>query len=131
MRLAVNGGVGINESVPVSVGLSEESVAADGLVVRACVGGRWVTTSGVLSRDRPSSLSDDNWLALGGSDGNLVGVVEQRRGVVDGVVLRDLEVRECVHAEEIGLVNDGGVGAVPPHIPGIDVSDWNRTQCGA
>ena len=131
MRLAVDGSVGINESVPVGISLSEKSVATNCLVVGSCVGSGWVTTCSILSANRPSSLSNDNWLSLGSCDSDIVGIVEERRGVLDGVVLGDLEVWEGVHSQEIGLVNHGRVGTVSPDIPGIDVSNCHLAQASA
>ena len=85
----------------------------------------------VLSGNRPSSLGDNDWLSLGSSSGDLESCVEERRGVLDGVILSDLEVWEGVHAEEIGLINNGRVGAVSPDIPGINVSDCHLGQRSA
>jgi len=42
-----------------------------------------------------------------------------------------LEVWEGVHSEEIGLINNGRVGAVSPDIPGINVSDCHLGQRSA
>lgn len=71
----------------------------------------------------PSGLSDPNGLA--GSSGLSLtnGVVEFCLAVGDVVGSGGLEVRVCVHGEEVNGFSDGRVAGVSPGSPGVDVSD--------
>lgn len=75
------------------------------------------------STDRPSRLGDPDRLAARNVHRRLISVLEETASVADGVCLRVLEIGEGVHADEVGVLDHRGVGAVHPRRPGIDVSD--------
>lgn len=118
------------KSVPVGVGVLEEG-AASVLPVVLCIGnaGNGEVFGGTANG--PASLSDPDVLALGGADGGVESVVEESGRVLDGVYVKELEVRVGVHGDKVNGVDDGGVGAICPGVPGVDMGDFGIGSGGA
>jgi len=84
----------------------------------------------ILSRaaDRPASFGDPNRLATCSSSRVVVSLKECNIASLDGVVLSILEVRICVHTDEIRSSDDSVVGTVNPSSPRINMTDGSPAQ---
>lgn len=123
-------GTGIGKHVPPGVGLAEER-AANLVPVLLGVGERGDGVALIGAADGPASLGDPDLLAVGDGLGLGDGVVEEGLALVDAVGHGGLVVRVAVEAEPVDLVDHGGVGAVGPGIPGVDVTDGGAAQGSA
>lgn len=115
---------------PPGVGSAEEG-ASDfvpvGLGVRKAGNGQ------VLGRSTywPSSLGDPNGLASNSSLGYSQCGIEQTLTIVDTVGHGVLEVRVCVHSDEVTGVDDRVDATFGPASPSIDVTNGNILQARA
>lgn len=115
---------------PPQVGASEE-LASNSLPVGLGVLSRGDSLAGVGALDWPSGLSNPHGLAIGDVDGGVVAGKEELSAVLDAVCLSSLVVWVSIHSKPVDSVDDGGVAAVDPGGPGVDVSQLRTARRSA
>ena len=125
--LLFDGRISISERVPKHIHPAEV-FARDEIPIRLGVLRRRRRVAVRRPADGPAGLGDPDGLPFGRDDGVVVQVLEDGLGALDAVVLVLFVVGVEVHAEEVHIVDHGGVGAVGPRAPRVDVPDGRAGQ---
>ncbi len=80
---------------------------------------------------RPASLSNPDGFAADSGNCVVIGLPEGRVAVLDRIFHGVLEVRVCVSADEVAVVNNSLVRSIDPGGPGIHMTDGYAGEWGS